>query len=115
MQVHASAISQPIATFWTVSDSFVIADMNAVGSCGMYMRRVGSRVGSFYMENNAARPIATSMMMGLVSATIGDIACQTLIEEVPWDSRRTAEMGMIRGGLVSDALPLFLLPFFPSS
>ncbi len=59
-----------------------------------------------------------SSIAGFVTACIGDVYCQVMVDKCEWNVRRTAEMGIIRASIVAPLLHLYfpwLLRTFPGT
>lgn len=75
------------------------------------MTHLGQQFMTLYLESLQKRPLVTNAGTGLVTAAIGDIACQTFIEppNTPYRLRRTIEMSLIRAGFMGP----FMTYYFP--
>ncbi len=77
-----------------------------------------SKIAEFYQSLAKRRPLTLSAMAGFVTACIGDVYCQVMVDKCPWNVRRTAEMGVIRASVVAPLLHLYfpwLLRTFPGT
>jgi hypothetical protein len=76
------------------------------------------KVADFYQSVAKKWPLTLSSIAGFVTACIGDVYCQVMVDKCQWNARRTTEMGVIRATVVAPLLHLYfpwLLRTFPGT